>query len=37
MSDLEHIPIKCKSIFEFPAIALILSGEIFFNGVISVG
>ena len=37
MSDLEYMPIDCKSMLGFPVIALILSGEIFFNGCLSVG
>ena len=31
MSDLEYIPIDCKSKFGLRAIALIFSGEIFFE------
>ena len=37
MSDLEYRPIDCKSINGLLAIALMLSGENFFNGCISVG
>ena len=37
MSDLEYMPIDCESIFGLRAIALMLSGEIFFIGCISVG
>ena len=37
MSDLKYITIDCKSIFGLRAIALILSGENFFNGCINVG
>ena len=37
MSDLEFIPIDSKSILGLRAIALILTGENFFSGCISVG
>ena len=37
MSDLEYIPIDCKSIFGLQAIALMLSGENFLSGYINVG
>ena len=37
MSDLEYMLIDCKSIFGLRAIALMLSGENFFKGCISVG
>ena len=37
MSDLEYRPIDFKSIFGLRAIALMHSGENFFNGCISVG
>ena len=37
MSDLEYMPIDCKSIFGLRAIARMLSGENFFNGCINVG
>ena len=37
MSDLEYMPIDCKSIFGLRATALILSGENFFSGCVNVG
>ena len=37
MPDLEYMPIDCKSIFGLRAIALMLSGENFFNVCMSVG
>ena len=37
MSDLEYMPIDCKSIFGLWAIAVMLSGDNFFSGCISVG
>ena len=37
ISSLVYIPFDYKSIFGFLAIAVILSGEHFFNGGISVG
>ena len=37
MSEFEYTPIDSRSIFGLRAVALILSGEIFFNGCISVG
>ena len=37
MSDLEYIPIDCKSIFGLRAIALMLSGKIFLSDCINVG
>ena len=37
MSNFEYMPIDCKSMLGFRAIALILSEENFFTGCISVG
>ena len=37
MSNLEYMPIDCKSIFGLRAIALLLSGKKFLSGCISVG
>ena len=37
MSNLEYMPIDCKSILGLRAIALTLSGENFLSGCISVG
>ena len=37
MSDLEYIPIDCRSILGLRAMALIVLGGNFFNGCISVG
>ena len=37
MSDVEKIPIGFKSIFGLRAMALLLSGEKFFNGGVRVG
>ena len=37
MSDLEYMPIGCKSMLGFRAIALMFSVENFFNGCMSVG
>ena len=37
MSDLEYMPIDCKPILGLRAIALMLSGENFLSGCISVG
>ena len=37
MSDLEYIPIDYKSILGLRAIALMLSGEKFLSGCVSVG
>ena len=37
MLDSEYMPIDCKSIFGMRAIALMLSGESFLSGCISLG
>ena len=37
MSDLEYMPIDCKSIFGLRAMALMLSGENFLSSCIRVG
>ena len=37
MSDLEYMPIDCKSMLGLRAIALIRSGENYFNGCMSGG
>ena len=37
MSDLEYMPVDCKSIFGLRAKALMPSGENFFSGCIRVG